>query len=92
MKQLKAGDAVKFIDENRREHDALVTAVWENMTHGVVPPGCNLLYVSSNDEQRDQYGRQIERRSSVAHKDGNGAPGWVWYWPDEDPPVFRNPS
>lgn len=90
MRELKVGDHIKFVDEHLQAHDALVTCVWPGMG-GECPPGCNLLFVCANEGQTDQYGRQIERRTSVAHKDGNGAPGWCWFWPDEEPPVFSPP-
>ena len=91
MRELNVGDHVLFVDEHMVTHDALVTAVWEAMS-GDAPPGCNLLFVCGSEDQKDQYGRQIERRTSVAHKDGNGAPGWVWFWPDETAPEFKSPK
>jgi len=55
---MKAGDAVIFTDTVRVDHNALVTDV-----HG---PDCvNLLYVSKDSTKSDNYGRQIERASSV---------------------------
>lgn len=54
----KAGGVVIFTDENRIDHNALVTDV-----HG---EHCiNLLYVSTDPNKNDSYGRQIERKSSV---------------------------
>lgn len=52
------GEHVIYTDEVGVDHDALVTAVWG--------PYCiNCLYVSLDDNKQDQYGRQIERPSSV---------------------------
>ena len=46
-------------------------------------PGCNLLFVSSDEKKEDDYGRQIERQSSCIHVSGQAAPGYAWSWPSE---------
>lgn len=46
-------------------------------------PGCNLVFVSSDVQKFDTYGRQIERETSVSHKASSGMPGRYWCWPDE---------
>ena len=62
------GQHVIYTDEVAVDHDALVTAVWG--------PRCvNVLYVSENMDKKDQYGRQIERPSSVTHVSGTTAHG-----------------
>ncbi len=64
--EVNVGDAVVFIDEKRQQHCALVTEV-----HGDPGsrPSVNLLWVSDDPNERDQYGRQINRDSSVVHRD-----------------------
>ncbi len=75
MEKVKIGDSVKFIDAMRNKHHALVTAVWSE--HCI-----NLVFVSEDENRTDQYGRQIERHTSVIHisqQTGEGAPfGMVW--------------
>lgn len=56
--EVKIGDTVIFTDEYRKDHNALVTAVWGK--------DCiNLVRVSGDDAKTDPYGRQIERNTSV---------------------------
>jgi hypothetical protein len=65
---MQIGDAVIYVDEFGESFDALLTAV-----HGkydpdaAVKPSVNVIYVSPNEGEHDQYGRQIRRQSSVAH-------------------------
>lgn len=71
------GETVIYHDPHNKPHNALVTAVW-----GVT---CiNLLYVSDNPAETDQYGRQLKRVSSNSHKSLNTAPGNYWRWPEEE--------
>ena len=68
------GDAVIFVDERRKQHCALVTEV-----HGTdEAPSVNLLYVSDDENERDNYGRQIKRQSSVVHDDDQSGGGNCW--------------
>lgn len=57
------GTLVEYVDEVSVSHDALVTAV-----HGpeLGVNAINLVYVSSDQDKDDPYGRQIERASSVS--------------------------
>ncbi len=55
----EVGDLVIYHDENARAHNALITCVHSEYM-------INCLYVSSDPDKRDNYGRQIERPSSVA--------------------------
>lgn len=74
-KTINVGDHVLFTDEYRRDHDALVTAV-----HGdpYKTPAVNLLFVAKDEERTDQYGRQIERSSSVVHIQNQSARAMCW--------------
>lgn len=61
----KIGDVVVYTDGYRRDHDALVTAVWG--------PNCvNVVFVSGDGAKEDTYGRQIERETSVGRYDAAG--------------------
>lgn len=64
----EVGQAVKYVDPSGEEHNALVTNSWgENCV--------NLVYVSGDANKTDQYGRQIERSTSVVEKCIQQAPG-----------------
>lgn len=88
LAQVEVGEHVVYVDEKRHYHNALITAVWGEVTHGVEPGGnpwvnypcINLLYVVDAPEQQDQYGRQIERTSSVVHFSSQTAPGFSWMY------------
>jgi hypothetical protein len=56
---MQAGDFVIYTDEVRRDHNAVITAVWG--------PDCiNVVFVSPDESKTDSYGRQIERQTSVS--------------------------
>jgi hypothetical protein len=55
-----------------------VTAIHGNGYGPENQPTINLVYVSTDEQKTDNYGRQIERRSSVVHKSNQGAPGYYW--------------
>jgi hypothetical protein len=87
------GQHVKFVDEDRVEHDALVTMVWGSGTWddeqplqcNVEPfnwPVClNIVYVLKDDSRKDQYGHQTRHVSSVGHASMNTAGGYMWKLP-----------
>lgn len=77
-RELKVGQHVIFIDSLRKKRDAFVTAWWSQTC-------CNLVYVSDDAAKTDDYGRQIERSTSVSHKSTQGEVtyGNVFCWPDE---------
>ncbi len=61
---LEVGDVVTYKDEHGVDHNALVTVV-----HGNTAQSCiNVVYTSNDETQRDSWGRQIERASSVQRK------------------------
>jgi len=91
-KKVEVGQHVVFVDQSRGWHDALLVAVWgEPETYTVMHEGqerlhypcVNLVYVSGDGSKHDQYGRQIERESSVTHYLDTTAPGFCWLHPDE---------
>ncbi len=98
MKHPNVGDAVVFHDDHGVARNALITCY-----HG--PPkdeageyigevSCvNLVFVSGEEPRQDQYGRQMEHRSSIPHKGYQGVTfGNYWRWSDEEPIPYRAPS
>lgn len=63
--EVKVGDAVVYADPIRHEYNAVVTAVWSK--------DCiNVVFVSTDEDKTDSYGRQIERATSVTrHSESN---------------------
>jgi hypothetical protein len=77
-------EAVIFTDTKGQDHNALVTAVWG-------PTCVNLLWVSDDTDKKDQYGRQIERNSSVPHVSMAGAHGYYFRFRDEEKKMAQAP-
>lgn len=84
---VQIGDAVAYMDEVRKEHAAIVTEVWGR---GVLLDGkgtpdpkqqvsscINVVFVSGNEAEKDQYGRQIKHETSVSHMSTQSA-GRFW--------------
>lgn len=61
---LWTGKLVKYIDPVRVEHDALITQVW-NIDEEGMPNYINLVFVVDDVVKHDNYGRQIDRATSV---------------------------
>lgn len=74
------GDNVIYADEYGTTHEALVTQQWGKPDD---KPSINLLWVVGDPEKMDSYGRQIERNTSVVHKDNQSAHGRWWDFPTE---------
>lgn len=77
------GSSVTYVDEHGLEHDALVTARHDgkgrDSTEPIDTKMCiNLLIVSDDATQQDQYGRQIQRFSSVQGENSFAAHGRFW--------------
>lgn len=73
------GTQVEFVDPTGNSHDALVTAVWGiTVNPNTTKPSVNLVYVSNDETKTDQYGRQIERNTSVVHESNQYAHGMFW--------------
>lgn len=88
MRELEIGMAVRYWDEHRVEHRALITAV-----HGEIKeidghvwiPCVNVVWVSKDESKQDPYGRQLERQSSVVNRVDmhiEGPPAVCWDWLD----------
>ncbi len=84
--EIKVGQSILYVDEKRQWHDALTTAVWGEPYEGPdgrYVPCVNVLYVDDDERKTDQYGRQIERRTSVPHHSSQTAPGFCWLVDEE---------
>lgn len=84
MHSITRGTHVKYVDETGNEHDALVTECWgqnnkAEFPDGMPGPALNLVFVTDKEGSRDQYGQQLERRSSAVHKRHQGAGVNYWY-------------
>jgi hypothetical protein len=73
---VKIGDAVTFVDAHAVERPALVTHIWGSM--GGSQPGVNVVIIANDESKTDQYGRQLERHTSVVHQSAQPAHGWYW--------------
>lgn len=90
MRVLNVKMAVRFWDEHRVEHDALLTAVHGTLQRDeddkiIQIPCVNLVYVSLDESKTDPYGRQVERKTSVPHTNDlhiEGPPAMCWDWMD----------
>lgn len=68
-----------WLDPYKREHPALLTAVFDAGDEATYPnPAVNLVWVSGDESKEDSYGRQIERMSSCAHVSSNSAGANCW--------------
>lgn len=74
----KIGDVVLYVTPKGPSVNAPVTTVWS-------PVMINVVFVTPDVEQRDDYGRQTKRESSVGHKSMPGVVhGRYWRWSDEE--------
>ena len=73
---LQVEDVVVYVDTLRKKHNALVTAIHGDPEDN---PSINLLIVSDDKNKGDEYGRQIERQSSVVHNSNQTAGANCWY-------------
>jgi len=84
-RQAAVGDVVMYHDPNGRCFSALVTEVW-------TPTCINVVLVSGNKDKQDEYGRQIERQTSLSHKSTMNVHGFYWRFPDEEPNPYVPPA
>lgn len=79
------GDLVIYTEPDGTDRNALVTAVWS-------PQCINVVYVNGDENQKDQYGRQIKRSTSVLYAGVTGtAHGQIWRLPIEPKPEYKPP-
>ena len=75
------GEHVVYADEYGQLHEALVTQDFGGDQIEDERKALNLVFVSSADDRRDQYGTQIERPCSVVHQSQTPAHGRFWRKP-----------
>jgi len=83
MWAVEVRDVVRFFDTDGVEHKALVTAVHGTPTDEF-KPCVNLVYVASEEDKKDPYGRQLLRASSVAHARQTRLRGYSYLLMSED--------
>lgn len=83
MIQATIGQAVLFVDTHRVKRAAIVTHVFRSDSFPGHPDGVNVVYVSDDAAREDNYGRQIERATSVPHMSTQPARGYGWQHVDE---------
>lgn len=71
----QVGDVIEYVDEVSVPHKALVTIYFGgNSPNGAL----NCVYLSSDPQKSDPYGRQVERASSVSRQSEHTAHGRFW--------------
>lgn len=75
----ETSDRVIYVDPYSIPHDALVTGGHMELSNG----WRNLVFVSTDKNKTDTYGRQIERQTSCSHISNTTAPGNYWCYPPE---------
>lgn len=80
----KVGDSVIFTNPVGDDYTALVTAVWS-------PTCINVIYTSADETKKDQYGRQVERSTSVQRMADWTAHGNYFRFHDEPKKEYKAP-
>lgn len=82
----KLGSSVVYCDPKGIDHVALVTCVWSDTC-------INVVYVSDNPAEKDDYGWQIKRETSVTHATVTGqAHGRYWRHESEPANEYKPPQ
>lgn len=87
--KLHVGAHVVYVNPVGVQHPALVTAIWGE------PKDCpliNLVYVDSDKDRSDSYGRQISRQTSLHHRSAYAVHGQYYMMPDETPNPIVAPT
>lgn len=79
------GGTVIYTDPKGVDHEALVTAVWSETC-------VNVVFVSGDESERDDYGRQIKRETSVSYASVNQVHGRNYRLPGQPKPEYRPPQ
>lgn len=74
---VRIGQHVKWVDPVGQPHDALVT----NVFGSGATPSINVVVINEDEDQTDNYGRKVQRETSVVHREGQQAHGRYWYLP-----------
>lgn len=77
---MQIGDHVIYVNPTAGEQNALVAAVWERGHTGdsADTPSLNLVLISEDENETDQYGRQTKRVTSIPHEQHQMAHGNFW--------------
>lgn len=98
LRRLDVGQFVRYCSQDRHWYDAIVTAVhgephkathYQTGEEVLSYPCVNLVFVVNDEERQDQYGRQIERETSVMHYGGYAASGFFWCHPEDEEEAFK---
>jgi hypothetical protein len=79
----KPGDVVVFHDPVGKPFNALISVNWGSCV--------NVVVIADDEAKKDNYGRQIERHTSISHKSSNLQHGFYWRWPEEEPNEYKAP-
>lgn len=80
----KVGETVIFTNPRAVDNMALVTAVWS-------PTCINVVFVSGDEDKKDQYGRQVERQTSVQRMADWTAHGNYFRFLGEEKKQYKEP-
>lgn len=84
LSALEVGHQVVYVDPTGAQIPALVTAIWGD-PKGPAVPCINLVYVSTDPQRTDNFGRQMERQTSLVHRSAQPAHGNYYMLPDDEP-------
>lgn len=98
QRPLEIGQHLRYCDQERMWHDALVLAIHGDVYSGkdadgkefLQYPCVNLVFVVSNENQTDQYGRQTQKEgaTSVMHYEQYAPSGFFWCHPEDEEKAF----
>ncbi len=80
----EVGEVVIFTDSKSVDHNAIVTIVWGMYC-------INLIRLSDNPDEKDQYGRQIKRETSVQFMSETTAHGNYFRYPNQEKKEYAPP-
>lgn len=83
--ELRVGGRVVYHNSNGTAMPALVTAVWSETC-------INLVTVSIDDSKKDDYGRQVERYTSVPYKTNLPVHGNYFRFEEDEPNPYQAPQ
>lgn len=83
--EVHVGDVVVWHEADGKACNAIVTAVWSQVC-------INLVITSPDESKTDQYGRQIERRTSCSYKSQMHVHGWYWRFSEDEPNPYTPPQ
>lgn len=81
---IQIGQAVTFVDTRGNPRPALITNIFGDPSEY---PCINVAFVNNDVNQKDDYGRKIERMSSVVHQKSQTAHGNYWRTGEEGEPA-----